>query len=366
MSHKEKTLMGIYSSSWGISMTTMMVVSVLEIFMIFYSFTNTAIYGPYLMRYRLFYISLLAMSVIYMALNVWARRDFPRRYTALCVANPVCAAFFFAWSLGITWSDSGIYHAVDPTVFMTFSLTVPLSFYLYPGAYAAIAGLADVLLLYLTVKVSNSVAPVINISVFLIFQFVLGLSFLRLKKGLAERIAIEHENADIDVMTGFANRRVYEADMNARASAPAQANLAYIAIDINGLKAVNDSQGHDVGDKLIVGASRCIEAAFRGVGKPYRIGGDEFVILAEATPDQLNRLFEDYEARTLAWSRENNLALTTSFGYACRAEQPDMDLKALARAADDQMYQAKTRYYQTRGIDRRRAPEAGSTEAVNG
>ncbi|MBR5705734.1 MAG: diguanylate cyclase, partial [Deltaproteobacteria bacterium] len=57
-------------------------------------------------------------------------------------------------------------------------------------------------------------------------------------------------------------------------------DLAVFSIDVNGLKTVNDSLGHDAGDELIRGAADCISAAFGQTGKCYRTGGDEFVVLA--------------------------------------------------------------------------------------
>ena len=89
---------------------------------------------------------------------------------------------------------------------------------------------------------------------FIIFQLVLGISFLILKTQLAECISQERKNANVDVMTGCANRRAYITAMEAleRNAEP----RSYLAIDINGLKEVNDNLGHEAGDKLIIGAAK--------------------------------------------------------------------------------------------------------------
>ena len=352
MDRKTKALVGIYSSSWGISMTMMLIVSVLEIFMLIYSCIDLPLFGPYLWNYRFFYIALLAMSVVYMIVNLYARKDMESRYKALTVANPACAVFFFMWSLAITFFDALKFNTVNPTVFMTFSLTIPLSFYVYPAVYAGITLVADALLLYLTVSVSNSVAPLINTSVFLIFQFALGLSFLRLKKVLADRIAQEQENANLDVMTGFSTRRVYEECMKKLLAEPAQEELQYIAIDINGLKEVNDHLGHEAGDRLIIGAARCIEETFSN-SRRFRIGGDEFVVLSPASQEELPKLFLQYEAHMDAWSDENGMRLSTSYGAVSNREYPDSPITELAKVADRRMYKAKADHYRETGRDRR-------------
>ena len=54
-------------------------------------------------------------------------------------------------------------------------------------------------------------------------------------------------------------------------------------MDLNGLKEANDNIGHEAGDELIIGASKCMDNAFSGLGRTYRVGGDEFVALLRGT-----------------------------------------------------------------------------------
>ena len=204
---RKHVLKSLYSSSQGISMIALIIAAAFEIMMLGYTVVNPGLYGPYIMKYRLFYASLLIVAVVYIALNEYARRDIEHRYELLRIANPVCAIFFFVWSLAVTYSDSLVTKTIDPAVFMTFSMVVPLSFSLIPAVYAVIVILADSLMLYLIVSVNGAGASIINIIVFFVFQFVLGIGFLQLKLNLAERIVQEEENARIDVMTGLPNRR---------------------------------------------------------------------------------------------------------------------------------------------------------------
>ncbi len=173
---------------------------------------------------------------------------------------------------------------------MTFSLTVPLSFFLFPSVYTIIVVAADAAIFYIMTTVSASIGPMINLSIFIIFQLVLGISFLRLKMKLAERIVKEHENTEIDVLTGFPNRRAYINDIKKLSEEPPPDGLTYLAIDMNELKEVNDSRGHDAGDRLIVGAAKCIEKCFGEKGKMYRIGGDEFAVILTAHEEEMDGL----------------------------------------------------------------------------
>ena len=113
---RKQVRMGLYSSSQGISVLALIIVAVFEVFMLGYTVINSGLYGTYITRYRLIYASLLAVAVVYIGLNQYAKRDIEHRYTLLAVANPICAVFFFAWSLLITYSDSMVTKTVDPAV----------------------------------------------------------------------------------------------------------------------------------------------------------------------------------------------------------------------------------------------------------
>ncbi|MBO7703007.1 MAG: diguanylate cyclase [Solobacterium sp.] len=349
-----KSLISIYRSSLGLSMITLTIVCTLEILMLIYSVVNKALYGPFLWNYRMFYIALLSMAVIYIILFNYVRQDLEHRYTWLNVANPICAMFFFGWSLVLTFSDAVKIGTIDPTIFMTFSLTVPLSFYLFPAVYAGLVLAADFIMLYLTISITGTAASVINLVIFFIFQFVLGISFMQMKKRVADRLVEEEENARFDVMTGFPNRRVYETDMNHLKETKLDEDLVFIAVDINGLKEVNDTYGHDAGDRLIIGTSECLSNAFRNRGELYRIGGDEFAALIKAKENELADMFVQLEQQMKAWTKENGIEMTASYGYACHARHPEKSITELAKIADDRMYAAKARFYKDAGQDRRR------------
>ena len=68
--------------------------------------------------------------------------------------------------------------------------------------------------------------------------------------------------------------------------------LTFVSIDVNGLKLVNDSLGHEAGDELLKGAACCIQRCVGPYGKVYRIGGDEFVVLCKLDKELMSeRLF---------------------------------------------------------------------------
>ena len=196
MTRKEQILMMTYRSSIVISFVYPVIISVLEVLMLIFSFVNTDPYGPYLLRYRLFYISFLIVGVSFMALNLYVKEDVEYRYRILNVVNPFFAVFSFLWALIIAYHDSVLFGVIDPVLFMTFSMTVPLSIFLQPKIYACIISAADIMFIIL-IAVQTEVGPsIINFIVFFVFQFILGISFIRIKMNLTEKMIEAEERID--------------------------------------------------------------------------------------------------------------------------------------------------------------------------
>lgn len=361
-----RILVGVYSTSMGTSMGIIALVAAMEVFMLGYSVVNASLYREFLWSYRAFYICLLVAALVYIALSAYVKRDVKHRYRILAVADPIYLCLFFAWALGITFFDMVHWGEIDSMVFMTFSLVVPLCFFVLPQAYIVIAIVADALMVYLALSISSPFAVLTNLSIYCVFQTVLGFSFLRLRMKLAERILEERRNADIDRLTGFFNRRAYDRDVSQTDSDLISDDLVYMVVDLNGLKEANDVYGHEVGDRLIVGATECMRSCFGARGNLYRMGGDEFVALIHAGESELPGLIDAYDTSVTAWSKDNGITLSTALGCACSSEFPGEDVVQLSRIADRRMYTDKARYYEASGRDRRRhryGDERAETEA---
>ena len=192
----DEILMRTYRASVGTSMFAMITVAVIEIMMLGLTIANPAFFGAYLWRYRVFYIALLAMVVSYMLLMGYIKQDFAHRFRILNIVNPLSAIFFFAWSIGITFHDLIMYGTVDPTVFMTFSLSVPSCFYLVPQVYGVVAMAADAGMLFIALQAPNGAVLAINMIIYFVFQFVVGMSMLSVKKKLTGEILKTEEQRD--------------------------------------------------------------------------------------------------------------------------------------------------------------------------
>ena len=157
-----------------------------------------------------------------------------------------------------------------------------------------------------------------------------------------------------DELTGLLNRYAYEEELKKIKAEGMSDSLVAIALDINGLKVVNDTLGHVAGDELIIGASKCINSNFVSVGKSYRTGGDEFMAIVRCDDEKLRTILAEFDDKVKTWTGRLVNKLSISYGYAAAKEYPDMNIRDLASEADKRMYENKAAYYRKSGIERRK------------
>jgi diguanylate cyclase (GGDEF)-like protein/PAS domain S-box-containing protein len=171
--------------------------------------------------------------------------------------------------------------------------------------------------------------------------------------GLAADVTerVEHQRqlehiAHYDALTGVPNRALL-ADRLVQALARAKRERGLMAVcyvDLDGFKQINDSFGHDAGDKVLVEVTRRIKEAVREEDTVARLGGDEFVVLlvglqaAEECVGSLQRMLESIN-RPIA-VRGAVLNISASIGVALYPEDEE-DADTLLRHADQAMYVAK-------------------------
>ena len=149
-----------------------------------------------------------------------------------------------------------------------------------------------------------------------------------------------------DMLTGLYNRNRYIERLEAYKQVQDQ-QIGAIYIDLNGLKKVNDEQGHRAGDELIVRAAGTIAGIF--AEDAYRVGGDEFVvILLDVSREEFARKTEQLRRQM----QENSV--DASIGGVWQASTEN--LEDLLRRADENMYREKKHYYSQ--ADAARKPES--------
>ncbi len=149
--------------------------------------------------------------------------------------------------------------------------------------------------------------------------------------------------ARTDAVTGLANRRAWDERLdivrNLLANEPDSCLLVLMA-DLDGLKAVNDTMGHQAGDDMIVGMARVLGRTFPGAHTLARLGGDEFGVLLLGRRDELNpgAVVRRLREAVAAWPTPDGWSLSASLGVAACPPQPsphDAVQEADARCYDD-------------------------------
>lgn len=148
-----------------------------------------------------------------------------------------------------------------------------------------------------------------------------------------------------DDLTGLYNRRgLFALGEHAMRSAHRRARgLGVIYIDVDGLKSINDRFGHSQGDEALRAVADIMRASIRESDVVARIGGDEFVILAEDGPEISSGLLLRLERRVEAFNRKGGhpFRLAISVGAVDWETDERVTLQELIERADQRMYDVK-------------------------
>lgn len=144
-----------------------------------------------------------------------------------------------------------------------------------------------------------------------------------------------------DPLTGLYNRTHFEEELNKLNEGDIR-TVGMIISDIDGLKLVNDTLGHEIGDRLLVAAANLLKKAYSEHERISRIGGDEFMILLPQTSfEEVQEIVENIRQVIKNYNdQEPEIPLNMSIG-AATYHQRITSLKELFTEADNNMYHEK-------------------------
>ena len=145
-----------------------------------------------------------------------------------------------------------------------------------------------------------------------------------------------------DSLTGLLNRQAFYDDCNLYNRSIG----AISSLDMNGLKLLNDTQGHQAGDKALTTIGSCMLKIADERTLAYRIGGDEFIIIFLHSDE---KVITDVEKKITDSVTAAGYNIST--GYAVRGDEDTVD--DVVRKSDDRMYKAKADYYHSKGEEQR-------------
>jgi len=148
-----------------------------------------------------------------------------------------------------------------------------------------------------------------------------------------------------DELTGLYNLRGFTllAEQALRLAQRSHLPFAVLFLDLDDLKQVNDSLGHDAGSAYLAETGQLLKATFRETDVMARMGGDEFAVAGSFTESSIAVAAQRLRAAAAAKNAETgrSLPLTFSLGFTCATGAPGETLKDLLAEADRAMYSEK-------------------------
>lgn len=142
-----------------------------------------------------------------------------------------------------------------------------------------------------------------------------------------------------DHLTGLYNRRFFEAEME-RLDTERNLPVSIIIGDVNGLKLINDTFGHSVGDELLIKGTKIIKNCLRADDIVARVGGDEVAILLPKTPkSEVETLIKRIRSE-LKEEKIKDMEVSISFGWETKTNSAE-SLALVLKKAEDYMYNNK-------------------------
>jgi diguanylate cyclase (GGDEF)-like protein len=192
----------------------------------------------------------------------------------------------------------------------------------------------------------NALSPGV-LFLFLFFVVILGYAYILVRRNEMTRSQLEHHSLT-DALTGLTNRRgLFELSLPVfqYLRAAKEERVAVMFCDLDKFKAINDSLGHAVGDRVLKQLGEILRSMVRTSDIAARYGGDEFVlVLNNTTLDQAEVIGRRIQVRIAAWAKENGLDCSATIALAEAPTHGD-ELSVLLSCADQALYHSK----QTRG-----------------
>jgi diguanylate cyclase (GGDEF)-like protein len=181
----------------------------------------------------------------------------------------------------------------------------------------------------------NLLAIVLSLATLLCVLVRLGFAF----RDNGRLLELTRSEAITDALTGLGNRRLLLRDLDTELERVAAGGSALLVIyDLDGFKGYNDTFGHPAGDALLARLGAKLQAAADGTGTAYRLGGDEFCLLAEVHGEHVGEILES-SIVALAEQGEG-FDVGCSFGAVVLPDEASHPEGAL-RLADERLYAQK-------------------------
>ena len=163
-------------------------------------------------------------------------------------------------------------------------------------------------------------------------------------RNVTEQVRLRQELEHLslhDALTGIYNRAFFEEQMK-HFDLLRDTTIGLLVCDLDGLKLINDSLGHDAGDRMLQAVANILQSVFRDGDIVARIGGDEFAVLLEfKNGEGALQGYRDRLQRRIAAHNEAHQELPISLSTGFAQKRDGVDMRAVYKEADNSMYREK-------------------------
>lgn len=187
----------------------------------------------------------------------------------------------------------------------------------------------------------RSILPYISLAFILIMLYAYLLSLNDMYMEQSENQMLQ-KMAYTDVLTGLRNRAYCRQIIDQMAKKKGHNDYSILSMDVNGLKRINDSMGHAMGDQLIRDCAKILTETFEDVGEVIRMGGDEFVVIVYGSKSRhISKYISRMERLENIVSEKRKYMIRISYGIASSFEETDIEPENVYKIADARMYEMK-------------------------
>ncbi len=156
-----------------------------------------------------------------------------------------------------------------------------------------------------------------------------------------------------DQLTGMENKNAYNIALKNYDKVEQNSNCTVFALDLDGLENTNREEGFEAGDEQLVAVASIIKSVFSEANKSFRIGGDEFCVIVNADPEEIQLICQQLDQKISSWQGKLCSNIHISYGYASMFENSEHTVSSLLNLATRRMYDMKRKFYQNKKEDRR-------------
>jgi len=185
-----------------------------------------------------------------------------------------------------------------------------------------------------SVFVTTGIFFIIILVVINYVRFIINSYKMEYEKNIYEALA--HR----DGLTKAGNRLAFERDFNnISETLKTDEAIRIIYFDLNNLKHINDTFGHDIGDEAIINTYHVIKNVFGKLGHIYRLGGDEFIcMISDCSEEICETLHQSLEQAVSEVNKKTTYPFELSFGFSLYKAYSNLTLSDVLKMADQNMY----------------------------